>query len=106
MQPFSNIRVIDLSHVIAGPFCTYQLGVMGADVIRVKAPTNPDILRAKTDEFPDGEKDLGAFFTSQNAKKRSISIDLKSKQGQKIVSQLIATADLASKTTTQEQWLS
>ena len=94
MQPFSNIRVIDLTHVIAGPFCAYQLGVMGADIIKVESPNNPDMLRATTNEFPAGQAGLGAFFTCQNANKRAISLDLKTKQGQEIIKQLIATADV------------
>ena len=94
MQPFSNIRVIDLTHVIAGPFCTHQFAALGADVIKVEPPDNPDMLRAKTDEYPSGEKGLGAFFTSQNANKRAICVDLKSKQGQESIKKLIATADV------------
>ncbi len=94
MQPFSNIRVIDLTHVIAGPFCTHQLAALGADVIKVEPPDNPDMLRAKTDEYPAEEKGLGAFFTSQNANKRAICVDLKSEQGQEIIKKLIATADV------------
>ena len=94
MQPFSNIRVIDLTHVIAGPFCAYQLAVMGADVIKVESPTNPDMLRANTEDFPYKDKGLSAFFTSQNANKRAISLELKSQQGRKILKQLIETADV------------
>jgi len=94
VQAFANIRVIDLTHVIAGPFCAYQLAVMGADVIKVEPPTNPDMVRAKTNEFPYKANGLGAFFVSQNANKRAISLDLKSAQGQKIIKQLIASADV------------
>ncbi len=94
MQPFSNLRVIDLTHVIAGPFCTYQLAVMGADVIKIEPPGNPDMVRAKSSKFPHGEHGLGAFYTAQNANKRAISIDLKSRQGQGLVKELIVTADV------------
>ena len=94
MQPFSNIRVIDLTHVIAGPFCAYQLGVMGADVIKIEPPDCPDMVRAKTDEFPHGEKGLGPMFTSQNANKRSLCLQLKSAQGLEILTALIKSADV------------
>ena len=93
-QPFSNIRVIDLTHVIAGPFCSYQLAVMGADVIKVEPPDCPDMLRAKKDEFPHGEKGLAPYFMSQNANKRSVSLQLKSKKGREILASLIKTADV------------
>jgi len=94
MQPFSNIRVIDFTHVIAGPFCTYQLAVMGADVIKIEPPDNPDMARARSGEVPHGVNGLGAFYTSQNANKRAIAIDLKSVQGQKLARELIETADV------------
>jgi crotonobetainyl-CoA:carnitine CoA-transferase CaiB-like acyl-CoA transferase len=94
MQPFSTIRVIDFTHVIAGPFCTYQLAVMGADVIKVEPPDNPDMARASSANPPFGDDGLGAFFTSQNANKRAIAIDLKSDQGQKLAKELIETADV------------
>ena len=94
MQPFSNIRVIDLTHVIAGPFCAYQLAVMGADVIKIEPPKKADMVRAKTDDFPYGENGLAPFFVSQNANKRSICLDLNSDQGLKIIKALLKTADV------------
>ncbi len=94
MQPFSNIRVVDLTHVIAGPFCTYQLGVMGADVIKIEPPQMPDMVRAKSAEFPHGEKGLSTAFQAQNANKRSVCIDLKTESGKNILLALIATADV------------
>ena len=94
MQPFSNIRVIDLTHVIAGPFCTYQLAVMGAEVIKVEQPDSPDMTRAKSNKFPHGDEGLGYFFTSQNANKQAISVNLKTEEGQKIIRELVANADV------------
>lgn len=94
MQPFSNIRVIDLTHVIAGPFCAYQLAVMGADVIKVESPEKPDMVRAKTNEFPYGDRGLAPFFVSQNSNKRSICLELTSERGQEVLKELIATADV------------
>ena len=94
MQPFSSIKVIDLTHVIAGPFCTYQLAVMGAEVIKIELPSSPDMVRATGIQFPSGEYGLGPMFTSQNANKRAISIDLKTSQGKEILRKLIHGADI------------
>ena len=94
MQPFSDITVVDLTHVIAGPFCTYQLAVMGADVIKIEPPAAPDMLRARGASEPFGEEGLGPMFTSQNANKRSISIDLKTEQGKDILRRLLGRADV------------
>jgi len=94
MQPFTNIRVIDLTHVIAGPFCTYQLAVLGADVIKIEPPDQPDMVRAKSKLFPLGEDGLSPTYNAQNGNKRAVSIDLKSEQGRVLLKQLIATADV------------
>ena len=94
MQPFKNIRVIDLTHVIAGPFCSYQLSVMGADVIKVEPPDNPDVTRAVGNEFPRGEEGMGYLFTAQNANKRAISVDIKSSEGRDILLDLTRNADV------------
>ena len=94
MQAFSDIRVVDLTHVIAGPFCTYQMAVLGADVIKIEPVNEPDMVRARTAEFPLGPSDCNYFFRSQNANKRSISLDLKSSTGKEILSKLIKTSDV------------
>ncbi len=94
MQAFSNIRVLDLTHVIAGPFCTYQLAVMGADVIKVEPPHNPDISRVSGPISAAGEAGMGSDFTAQNANKRAVCIDLKTAPGREILARLIASADV------------
>ena len=95
MQAFNDIRVIDLTHVIAGPFCTYQLAVMGADVIKIEPPQNPDMSR--TSGVPLSDEDganLCSDFTAQNANKRALCIDLKRDEGKAILRRLIADADV------------
>jgi len=94
MQPFENIRVIDMTHVLAGPFATYQLAVLGADVIKVEPPHDPDMTRIEgvTQELNDER--YGTYFMAQNAGKRAISVDIKSAQGKRILLQLAETADV------------
>lgn len=98
MQAFSNIRVIDLTHVIAGPFCTYQLAVMGADVIKVEPPQNPDISRYSSAPPNENESatsaELSSDFVAQNANKRAVSIDLKSVEGKEIMHAMLNNADI------------
>ena len=94
MGALSNIKVVDLTHVVAGPFCTYQLAVMGADVIKVEPPRMPDMVRARTPDFPHGENGLSAFFNAQNGGKRAIAVDLKTPQGRQVIERLLADADV------------
>ncbi len=97
-QAFSHLRVIDLTHVIAGPFCTYQLAVMGADVIKVEAPDHPDVSRSSGahPNWTDAKKEsaMRSDFTAQNANKRAVCIDLKSAEGVAVLRRLIADADV------------
>ncbi|WP_180901576.1 CaiB/BaiF CoA transferase family protein [Martelella soudanensis] len=93
-RPFEGIRIIDTSHVLAGPFCSYQLALLGADVIRIEPPTGGDVSRkmGPNKEFNDAE--LGLAFISQNANKRSLAVDLKTEEGKQILWKLIDTADV------------
>lgn len=93
-RPFEGIRVIDTSHVLAGPFCSYQLALLGADVIRIEPPKNGDIARKMGADAELNEQELGLAFISQNANKRSLAVDLKTEEGKEILWQLIDTADV------------
>ena len=93
MQPLNNIRVLDLTHVLAGPFCTYQLAVLGADVIKIEAPSNPDMMRDDLEQVGVGA-DLSLRYCAQSAGKRAITLNLKTEQGRDIFKQLVATADV------------
>jgi crotonobetainyl-CoA:carnitine CoA-transferase CaiB-like acyl-CoA transferase len=94
MQPFENIRVIDMTHVLAGPFTTYQLAVLGADVIKVESPRDPDMTRVEGVTQALNDERYGTYFMAQNAGKRAISVDIKSAQGKRILMQLAETADV------------
>ena len=94
MQPFSDIRVIDLTHVIAGPFSTYQLAVMGAEVIKIESPKQPDIMREEGSDLTMSEDRYGTVFQTQNANKKSVVINLKTEEGISVIKKLIATADV------------
>lgn len=94
MQPFANIRVIDMTHVIAGPFCTYQLAVLGADVIKIESVDSPDMSRQDGVDVEEAKRGLGMLFMTQAANKRSIALDLKTLKGQEVARKLIDSADV------------
>ncbi len=94
MQPFEGIRVIDMTHVLAGPFCTYQLAVLGADVIKVELPGNPDMTRGSGVSPALNEALYGTYFMAQNAGKRALSLDIKSSEGREVLLRLVASADV------------
>jgi len=94
VQPFEGIRVIDMTHVLAGPFCTHQLAVLGADVIKVEPPKNPDMTRQVGVAPERNEEYYGTYFMAQNAGKRAITLDIKTEKGKYIFKQLVATADV------------
>lgn len=94
MQPFSNIRVIDMTHVIAGPFSTYQLSVLGAEVIKIESPTNPDMVRFDGGDEEQAKQGMGSVFLAQNANKKSVAVDIKTERGRDIVLDLLKGADV------------
>lgn len=90
-KPLNGVRVVDLTHVMAGPFCAFQLALLGADVIKVERPDGGDEFRWYSDRTGEG---LGASFLGVNAGKRSVTLNLKSEAGKRILTQLIARADI------------
>ena len=92
--PFDGLRVIDFTHVIAGPLATFQLAMLGADVVKIEPPGRGDQLRRMGGE-PDRAKDgLGTAFLAINAGKRSLALDLKQPEGRDTALRLIAGADV------------
>jgi formyl-CoA transferase len=90
MQPLQSIRVLDLSRVLAGPYCTMVLGDLGADVIKVESPEG-DETRSWGPPFTDGES---AYYLCVNRNKRSIVVDFKTDHGQEVLHQLIRRSDV------------
>lgn len=93
-RPFEGIRVIDITHVLAGPFAAYQLGVLGADVIKVEHPDDPDQSRGSGTDPALNRAQMGTGFLTQGSNKRAITVDLKTRAGQEIIRKLAATADV------------
>jgi crotonobetainyl-CoA:carnitine CoA-transferase CaiB-like acyl-CoA transferase len=89
----AGIRVLDLTNVLAGPYCAYQLALLGADVIKVEAPSGGDLARQLGASAKLNEAGMGASFLAQNAGKRSVVLDLKDAGDRERFLDLVATAD-------------
>lgn len=92
--PLSGLRVLDLSNVLAGPFCGYHLARLGAEVIKIENPKGGDLARRLGADPKMSDRLQGLSFVAVNAGKQSIAIDLKSKDGKQIFLRLVATADV------------
>lgn len=93
-RPFEGIRIIDVTHVLAGPFAAYQLAVLGADVIKVEHPDEPDQSRGSGTDRALNRRNMGTSFLTQGSNKRSITLDLKTEPGREILKKLVAGADV------------
>ena len=93
-QALKGIRVLDLTNVLAGPFCAYQLALLGADVIKVEIPHSGDLARQLGADAALNAKLMGASFLAQNAGKKSITVDMKSDAGKEVLRRLVRSADV------------
>ena len=93
-RPFEGISIIDITHVLAGPFAAYQLAVLGADVIKVEHPLDPDQSRLTGPDRALGKRQMGTSYLTQASNKRSLTLDLKQAAGQDVFKKLVATADV------------
>jgi len=94
MRPFEGIRIIDATHVLAGPFAAYQLGLLGAEVIKVEHPREPDQSRTNGPDQALNRAGLGTQYLTQNANKRCITLDLKQEAAREVFRRLVARADV------------
>src|SRR5258706_1105408 len=90
MAPLQWLRVIDLTRVVAGPFCTMMLGDMGAEVLKIEEPQHGDDSRAWAPYI----QGWGAFYLALNRSKKSVALDLKTPDGAEALARLIETADV------------
>lgn len=90
-KPLEGIRVLDLSRILAGPYCSMLLADMGAEVIKVERPSKGDDTRAFGPPFIEGES---AYFLSINRGKKSITVNFKKDEGREIIYRLIKKSDI------------
>ncbi|MEU6780795.1 formyl-CoA transferase [Nonomuraea angiospora] len=90
MKALEGVRVLDMTHVQSGPSCTQLLAWLGADVVKLEAPTG-DITRQQLRDLPDVDS---LYFTMLNCNKRSITLNMKSERGKEIFTELVRSADI------------
>ncbi len=91
MLALANVRVVDLTEALAGPYCSMLLGDLGADVIKIERPGSGDQSRRWGARLPGGES---AYFCSTNRNKRSLTLNIQSPQGQEVLQRLLGSADV------------
>ncbi|MBO9434772.1 CoA transferase [Ruegeria sp. R13_0] len=94
IDPLSGIRVLDLTNVLAGPYCCYQLALMGAEVIKVERPGSGDLARVLGADPERNKAGMGISFLAQNAAKKSVTLDVKHEHGKVLLKKLVRTADV------------
>jgi formyl-CoA transferase len=90
-KPLEGVRIIDFTHVQAGPACTQLLGFYGADVIKVERPGSGDVTRSQLRDVPGAD---ALYFTMLNGNKRSLTLDTKTQEGKEVLAAMIKTSDV------------
>ena len=93
MKPLEGKTILDLTNVLAGPFCTYQLVNLGAEVIKVETPLKGDLARNLGADPDLNKKGMGISFLAQNSGKQSVTLNLKSKKGKNLFKKLVKNCD-------------
>ena len=93
MKPLQGKRILDLTNVLAGPFCTYQLANLGAEVLKIETPVKGDLARNLGADPDLNSKGMGISFLAQNSGKKSITLNLKSKKGKILFRELVSEYD-------------
>jgi formyl-CoA transferase len=90
-KPLAGIKIIDFTHVQAGPACTQMLAWFGADVIKVERPGSGDVTRTQLRDIPDVD---ALYFTMLNSNKKSLTLDTKKPEGKEVLEKLIRESDV------------
>ena len=90
-KALDDIKIIDFTHVQAGPACTQMLAWFGADVIKVERPGSGDVTRSQLRDIPDAD---ALYFTQLNSNKRSLTLDTKTPEGKEVLEKLIKVSDV------------
>jgi formyl-CoA transferase/CoA:oxalate CoA-transferase len=91
MQALADVRVVDLTEALAGPYCSMMLGDLGAEVIKIERPGSGDQSRAWGARLPGGES---AYFCATNRNKRSVTLNIQAEAGRAALYRLLETADV------------
>lgn len=94
VRPLDGIRVLDLTNVLAGPYCSYQLMLMGAEVVKIERPGQGDLARNLGPDPSLNRDGVGASFLAQNAGKSSLELDLKDTADRVLFERLLSGADV------------
>jgi CoA:oxalate CoA-transferase len=92
--PLAGTRVIDLTHIVAGPFCAAILADFGADVIKIEQPGKGDRARAVAPFIERGKVRISGFFATMNRNRRGVALDLKSASGKEVFRKLVGVSDV------------
>src|ERR1035437_6408177 len=93
-KALQGVRVLDMTNVLAGPFATLHLALLGAEVIKIENPTDGDLARKLGNVPKLNEELMGTSFLAQNSNKKSLTLNLKSDAGREIFKKLVGSADV------------
>ena len=90
----TSLKVLDLTHVLAGPFCAYQLALLGAEVLKIESPHAPDCARGRGPDADLNAEGLGLNYQVQGGNKRALALDLSDPRGREVLLALVGNADI------------
>jgi formyl-CoA transferase len=94
MKLLENVRVLDMTNVLSGPFCTLHLALLGAEVIKIENPEGGDLARKLGNVPALNKKLMGTSFLAQNANKKSVTLNMKTEEGKEVFRRLAKTSDV------------